>query len=178
MPRRLLSAIGLAAALCALVAAPALAGGWAQATIDPATTPGDDDTPSVVVFGLLQHGVTPVDFGTVAISAFDAASGETVQAAAHAIGDGKWSAELQLHSGTTWQLTISHQDLLVEPAADMTLTTGPAAGSSGPSTANSGLLAVLVGLAFTPLLLGGLLVAGLARRPRARTSTGPAAQPK
>jgi hypothetical protein len=169
MTRRVFAATFLAALLGMLAAAPTLAGGWAQASIDPATTPGDDDTPTIVVFGLLQHGVTPVDFGSATVSAFDPASGETVEADARPLRNGRWSAELRLRPGATWRLTIQHTQLQVAAAADMTLTTGPALGASAVSgaAANVGLLAVLIGAAFVPLLVGGSLLLALWRRPPA-----------
>jgi hypothetical protein len=112
---RALAALAAAATLTLLIASTALAGGWASATLDqqPAD-PGEGGT-LVVGFTLLQHGVTPVDWGQPVVQLVNAESGARVTADAVPSGaTGHWTAELTVPAAGSWALEIRH-DLEVVP---------------------------------------------------------------
>ena len=68
MHHRAATAAVSALALTLILATSALAGGWAQAIMDsPPDDPGGANQPVTIGFTLLQHGVTPVDWGTAKV---------------------------------------------------------------------------------------------------------------
>ena len=79
MRKRAAAAIVSASALTLLVATSALAGGWANAVMDEAPNqPGGPSQPVTIGFTLLQHGVTPVDWGTTQVVLTNDATGQSV----------------------------------------------------------------------------------------------------
>ncbi|HYN64399.1 MAG TPA: hypothetical protein VES36_07340, partial [Candidatus Limnocylindrales bacterium] len=83
-----------AMALTLILATSALAGGWANAIMDtPPDDPGGPNQPITIGFTLLQHGVTPVDWGAAKIVLTNAATGQSVTADASPQGKvGHWVA--------------------------------------------------------------------------------------
>ena len=68
MRRRLALAASSATILSLIVAATAFAGGWANAVMDtPPDDPAGPNVPVTLGFTLMQHGVTPVDWGSAQI---------------------------------------------------------------------------------------------------------------
>ena len=65
MRRRLALAASTASLLTLILAATAFAGGWANAVMDtPPDDPAGTNQPVTLGFTLLQHGETPVDWGS------------------------------------------------------------------------------------------------------------------
>jgi hypothetical protein len=146
--------------LTILLASTAFAGGWANATLDQQPSdPGAGGT-MVVSFTLLQHGVTPVDWGQPLVMLVNDETGQRVTSDARPSGaKGHWTAELTVPSAGTWQLDIRH-DLEVVPVNFQPISVGTvsvpqAPAGSGGLGAQPALLAVIV-------FLGGLAVAGAA----------------
>ena len=118
----------LAGGLLALMAAGALAGGMATATIsagDHPPTAGEEREVRVV---LLQHGTAPVDHGTVTISAWLPGSSQRIDVPATSIGDGEWTAAVTFPVEGEWRIQVHHTDLqtpapLIFPVASASVAT-------------------------------------------------------
>ena len=118
MRHRLAATAPLALLLVALVAAPVSAGGVAivvpAETGGRAVTAGDATT---VSFQLLQHSVTPVDFGVATVVFTDTASGESFQATATPTGKVGWfEASFTYPKGGYWAWHVDHDGLAIESA--------------------------------------------------------------
>ena len=159
-------AMAWASALTALVTTGVVAGGWADVVmIDEDGAPPVAGEQHDVAFRLMQHGVTPVDFGRVELVATLADGGQQVRAQAVSIGNGEWVATITLPRDGVWEITVTHTDLLTsEPPP---LLVGSAMGGIGNASATAGW--------WLPLVLGasGFIVVTLAgaallvpRRPR------------
>ena len=112
------------AALLALITGTALAGGWAEVVMtDASEDPPVAGESGEIEFTLLQHGVTPVDFGDVNLTAVNTETGEELTVAATSLGGGRWSASLTFPVAGSWQLGVRHNDL--ETSGPTTLTVGP-----------------------------------------------------
>lgn len=171
---RIASILGLLLAVA--VSAPALAGGWAQAQLDAEPPPGEEGGTTEIGFTLLQHGVTPVDWGSVIVTAVNDATGETVSSAARSDGGDHWIASLALPSTGEWTISIHHDELEVLPKTlSLGLASAAPAAVSPATTAtetSTGLVAALIG--FVVLLVG--VGAGLLLSTRRRgTGSTPAA---
>lgn len=153
--------------LAVLTAMPAAAGGWAS-VVDDQALPPDDGGATVVRFRLLQHGMTPVDWGELSVVAVNAESGERVTGTAtpQPGAPGTWDASFQLPSAGTWTLEILHRELEVMSSHPIRFTSAAPPSASAPAT--TGTVATWVGVAL--LALACLLPLGtafvLARRRR------------
>jgi YtkA-like len=113
------------ATLLSLVAGAVAAGSYA----DVGFTDGMDAPPTAgeereIGFTLLQHGVTPVDFGEVTVTATaPGAAPVTVQATP--LGDGRWVATVTFPAAGDWQLRVTHTEL--ETPAAVPVSVGEAA---------------------------------------------------
>jgi hypothetical protein len=175
--RRHVAAITSAAILTMLLASTALAGGWASATLDSQPDdPGAGGT-MVVSFTLLQHGVTPVDWGQPQVLLVDSQTGRSVTAEARREGPkGHWLAQLTVPADGTWRLEIRHE-LEVVPVNFAPITVGeapPPAPAAATSSAPAFVAqpAVLLAAAFVGLL--ALTAAALGALAWRRTRTGQA----
>jgi len=87
MRRRLALAATTASLLTLILAATAFAGGWANAVMDTAPDdPAGPNEPVTLGFTLMQHGVTPVDWGTAQIVLTNDETGQQIVANATASG--------------------------------------------------------------------------------------------
>ena len=129
MFRRLTLASTCALTLALLIALPVAAGGWASVSLRQGTP--TEDGGSTVGVTLLQHGVTPVDWGQVGIVAVNVGTGERLSfTGTPRLSDGQWTTWIELPAGS-WNLAVTHQDLEVGTAEGLNLTIGE------PSTAAS-----------------------------------------
>lgn len=143
------------AALLALITGTALAGGWAEVVM----TDASEDPPLAgetgeIQFWLFQHGVTPVDFGDVELTAIhrDTGQGFTVPATNH--GKGRWSASVTFPVAGSWRIGAFHNDLAT--SAPTTLTVGPVDGLAWlPPTLTLGIFG-----AVAVAVIGGMLLFG------------------
>ncbi len=174
-----LGAVAVAGFLAAVVAAPAVAGGWAAVIIDgdASATTGRADEPIAIAFTVLQHGVTPVNTEEATVVAVEARTGDVVRTNATAVGSGgRYRAALVVpHEGRwRWQVELGRlvaqsevRDVDVAPIA------APGEASASGSSVDP-LPALVVGI------VGGLVAAGalgLAARAGRRREPGPAPAP-
>ncbi len=139
-----------ATALTLLLASTAFAGGWANAIMDaPPDDPGGPNQPITIGFTLLQHGVTPVDWGPTQIVLTNGVTGETVTFDARPQGAvGHWVAEVSVPADGTWTYLVRH-DLEIGMTGFSPITVGGTAAASGSASS----LAVQPAL----LMVGGFL---------------------
>jgi hypothetical protein len=117
VPHRTRLALALVTAtLLSLTAGAVAAGSYA----DVAFTDGMDAPPTAgeereIGFTLLQHGVTPVDFGEVTLTA-TAPGTPPVAVPATPLGGGRWVAAVTFPAAGDWQLRVTHSELETPPA--------------------------------------------------------------
>ena len=100
------------AALLALITGTALAGGWAEVVMtDASADPPVAGETGEIEFSLLQHGVTPVDFGNAQLTGIQPDTGQEISVPATNHGKGRWSAQVTFPSGGNWLIGIEHDDL-------------------------------------------------------------------
>ena len=113
MIRRLAAALA-ALALALLLAAPTLAGGWAEVKPDAATTtePPVEGQPIEIGFTVLQHGVTPASWVSAMVHLTDLSSGERLDVKPVPTGDdGHFSATVTLPHAGYWSWTVDFPEL-------------------------------------------------------------------
>jgi hypothetical protein len=170
MQHRAATAAVSALALTLILATSALAGGWAQAIMDsPPDEPGGANQPVTIGFTLLQHGVTPVDWGTAKVVLTNDATGQSIIADARPQGAvGHWVAEIGVPATGTWTYAIRH-DLEIEMTGFAPLVVGPSVAQPASATAaatGTGIQpALLLAAGFLSLLtLAGVTVGIIAAR--------------
>lgn len=112
MTRRLAATLTAVALLLSL-AAPVLAGGWAEIVADSQTAePPVEDTPVAVGFLVLQHGQTPAPWETATVHFMNSASGETIDVVAiNDREDGHFTARAVLPEPGYWSWQVTLKDL-------------------------------------------------------------------
>ena len=112
MLRRTAAALA-ALAMALLLAAPVMAGGWADIVADAQTTePPVEGEPVVVGFKVMQHGVTPAGWETPTVHFTNTETGQTIDVAATSQGDdGHFSASTALPEAGYWTWQVTLQDL-------------------------------------------------------------------
>lgn len=111
----------LAAALASLMAGAAAAGNYAEVGytdgMDAPPTAGEERE---IRFSLLQHGVTPVDFGQVTLTA-TMPGVEPVVVPASSLGGGAWAASVTFPAAGDWQLRVTHSELETPPSVPVSV---------------------------------------------------------
>lgn len=117
MLRRLAAAFA-ALSLVLLLAAPAVAGGWADIVADAQTAdPPVEGQPVEVGFRVLQHGVTPAGWETATVHFTNTSTGETIDVVATNDGDnGHFVASAALPEAGYWTWQVTLKDLVSEHA--------------------------------------------------------------
>ena len=113
MIHRLAASIAALALLLAL-AAPVLAGGWAEVVADAQTSeqPPVEGQPVEVGFVVLQHGVTPAPWETATVHFTNASTGETIDVVAtNDRPDGHFVATATLPDAGFWSWQVTLQQL-------------------------------------------------------------------
>lgn len=139
-----------------VLAAGALAGGWAVVTVteSPADPPAGAGTP--IELRVMQHGKTPVSWPRLTVVATDPDSGAAVRAEARAEGPtGRYVATIVFPTGGDWRLTFESADLHMEGAATLPVSPATAAATAAPSTSTSDATPVVLAAALGLLLLVG-----------------------
>lgn len=166
-PRSLIS-LPIAALITLAVAGVAAAGGWATATLDPPPDAPVAGEPVEMGFTLMQHGVTPTDWGVATFVVIDDESGERTDYRATLSGPpGHWTVEVTFPADGTYRFEVVH-DVAIQSVnvAETILTVGGAGAASATSpSAPSVALAALAG-ALGLILAVGLWFAGGLRMPR------------
>jgi hypothetical protein len=102
-------ALAMLGALCAVTAATVAAGNYAETSIvDGADTPPTAGEQRELRLLLLQHGVTPVNHGTVELMAWLPGTNERISVLATSVGGGEWVANVTFPSAGEWQMRILH----------------------------------------------------------------------
>jgi len=165
MRRRLALAASSATILSLIVAATAFAGGWANAVMDtPPDDPAGPNVPVTLGFTLMQHGVTPVDWGSAQIVLTNDQTGQEIVGTATPSGPiGHWSADVTLPTEGSWSYQVRH-DLEITLMRAQPISVGSSQAASPGGTVGIGispaLLAAGVFLAVltVAVLAGALLV--------------------
>ena len=115
MIRRLAATLAAIALLLAL-AAPALAGGWADVVADAQTVePPVEGKPLVVGFRVLQHGETPAPWETATVHFTNTSTGKSMDVVAtNDRADGHFTATATLPEAGYWSWQVTLQDLVSE----------------------------------------------------------------
>jgi hypothetical protein len=160
MPRQLLR-FGLALFAALAVSAPALAGGWATATLDSAPPQPRVGEPTSIGFTLLQHGQTPISWESVTLIARNTATGETVATDARPEGKtGHYVVTVTFPTEGRWSWELRTQNLAMETTFDP-LTVLPATPAApAPTGLPSTLLVAVAALAIALAAVGFLFLKG------------------
>jgi len=101
--------LAMLAALGALTAATVAAGNYAETSIvDGVDTPPAAGEQRELRLLLLQHGVTPVDHGTVELTAWLPGTDERISVMATSVGSGESIANVTFPAAGDWQMRILH----------------------------------------------------------------------
>ena len=96
-------ALAMVGALWTLTAATVAAGNYAETSIvDGADTPPTAGEQRELRVLLLQHGVTPVDHGTVELTAWLPGTDERISVMAASVGGGEWVANVTFPVAGDW----------------------------------------------------------------------------
>jgi hypothetical protein len=106
--RRLAAALGGLIAVTVLTTTSALAGNYAEVSLAPGDMPPTAGEERELRLTLLQHGVTPVDVGTVTLTAWLPGTGERLAVEATSLGGGEWIAALTFPTDGDWQMRVTH----------------------------------------------------------------------
>jgi hypothetical protein len=99
--------------------------------------PGGPGEPITIGFTLLQHGVTPVDWGTAQVVLTNEATGRSVTFDARPQGAvGHWVAEISVPAEGTWSYDVRH-DLEIAMMGFDPITVGPAAAQAAGAAAST-----------------------------------------
>ncbi len=162
MRRRLALAASTASILSLLLAATAFAGGWANAVMDtPPDDPAGPNEPVTLGFTLMQHGVTPVDWGTAQVVFTNDATGQQIVANATPSGPiGHWSAEVTLPADGSWSYQVRH-DLQITLMGAQPINVGGAPAATAGGTAAIGISPALLAAGGFLAVLGVTVLAGV-----------------
>jgi hypothetical protein len=129
---RRLIALPLAALTSVFLTSVAVAGGWAQVTVDnPPVDPPAGGPGTPVELSVLQHGVSPVSWPNLTVIATDARSGAVVRTAAEAKGPaGSYLATIVFPNAGQWTLTFESPEL--QMAGSVAVSVAPAVGAAPP----------------------------------------------
>ena len=119
--RRVSVALAGLAVMLALAASPVLAGGVAvvvpEAGDGHQVGAGEETT---LTFTLLQHGVTPVDFGAARVVVVDTATGDSFSVAAQPAGKpGLFRATVTYPTSGWWAWHVEHDGLLIQSGPNL-----------------------------------------------------------
>jgi hypothetical protein len=168
---RAAAAAALLGAMTVMAAVPALAGNYADATIlEGGAAPPVAGEERELRIQLLQHGVTPVDHGTVDVVARLDGAGEPLTVAATHAGDGVWVATITFPTAGAWEVGVMHSAFETSPATTLRVAEAPAV----PPASTWSVAGVLLAAAAVLLAVGAI---GSARGRRVVASTPQAARP-
>lgn len=160
MPTRRILAIPLAIVAALVMAAAALAGGWATvAMTDPPTEPTAGGE-TAIDLTVLQHGETAVSWPRITVVATDAATGATVRAEAQATPGamGRYTATLTFPTDGSWTLTYESPDLIMDGTATLAVAAPAAAAPAAPAAADLVPMVAIGGLVLLFIVAFGALV--------------------
>jgi hypothetical protein len=164
---RFVLALAAVAAVATLAAATVAAGNYAETSIvDGASTPPTAGEERELRLLLLQHGVTPVDHGTVQLTASLPGTDEIITVPATSVGGGEWVTTVTFPAAGDWQLRIVHSVFETPPASAFAVDASPAAAWLPAA----GSIAAM-------LLVAAVLILGARRIGAGRATAEPASEP-
>jgi hypothetical protein len=131
------AAVIAATAMLLVLAAPVLAGGWAEIVADGQIKTPSEGTPIEVGFKVLQHGETPAPWETATVRFTNSGTGETFDVAAkNDRPDGHFVATATLPDAGYWSWQVTLRDLESQhvPVRMTVLTASGATPAFDPST--------------------------------------------
>ena len=151
--------LAVLAALAAVMVSAAAAGNYAATSIvDGADTPPTVGEERELRILLLQHGVRPVDHGSVELIASLPGTDEAISVVATSVGGGEWLATVTFPTAGDWQLRILHSEFETPPASAFAV--APAGSTWLPAAASiAGLLLFAVAVIVVSRRWGGGAVA-------------------
>lgn len=167
LARRLGVCLALTTALVGLGAGAVLAGNYAEVTMIDVGEPPTVGEEREIRFSLMQHGITPVESGTVTLTAWQPGSDERLEVEATHSGGGEWTATVTFPADGEWQWRVTHSIFETPPAS--TIAIAPASAVALAPMAIAALVTVAVAI--------GVLLAGLRLRRPARPATARADVP-
>ena len=158
--------LAVLAALAAVMAGAVAAGNYAETSIvDGADTPPTAGEERELRLLLLQHGITPVDHGSVELTAWLPGTDERISVMATSAGAGEWVTTVTFPTAGDWQLRILHSEFETPPASAFAV--GPSAAAAWlPATGS-----------IAAMLLVALALIVVARRMSGRAGGEPAGEP-
>ena len=162
MRRRLALAASSASILSLILAATAFAGGWANAVMDtPPDDPAGPNEPVTLGFTLMQHGVTPVDWGSAQVVLTNDQTGQEIVATATPSGPiGHWSADVTLPAEGSWSYEVRH-DLQITLMRAQPISVGSSQAATTGGTAAIGISPALLAAGGFLAVLGMAVLAGV-----------------
>jgi hypothetical protein len=137
------------------------AGNWAETSIiDGGGSPPTAGEERELRLLLLQHGVTPVDHGSVELTAWLPGTDERISVPATSVGDGEWVVTVSFPVAGDWQMRIVHSVFDTPPPSAFTVAASPTSALLPATGAIAALLLVVVALIALARRLGGGRAAG------------------
>jgi len=149
----------------------ALAGNFAAVTfVDGSADPPVAGEGREIRFTLLQHGVAPINDGTVSLTAILPGTDESISVPATNIGDGEWVATVTFPADGDWQVRVTHS--VFETSAASTLAVAAAGGTAATVATQPWTFLLLAGL--VALSLGAMAAVAIVRSWREAAPAGSA----
>ena len=162
-------ALGAATLATLLMAAAgiALAGNFGAVTfVDGTADPPTAGEAREIRFSLMQHGVTPINDGTVALTATLPGTDESISVPATNVANGEWAATVTFPVEGDWQVRVTHSVFETSPASTL------AVASAGAAAATVAQPWTFVLIAVVALLLVAVSAMAIVRSRREAAPTG------
>jgi hypothetical protein len=152
--------LALLTILGAFTAATVAAGNYAETSIvDGADTPPTAGEQRELHLLLLQHGVAPVNHGTVELTAWLPGTDERISVMATSVGGGEWVANVTFPTAGDWQMRILHSVFDTPEASAFAVAPSSTAAWLPAAGSMAALLLVAVALIVVARRIGGGRVA-------------------
>jgi hypothetical protein len=149
-------ALAMLVALGAFTAATVAAGNYADTSIiDGADTPPTAGEERELRLLLLQHGVTPVDHGSVELTAWLPGTDERLRVVATSVGNGEWVAVVTFPTAGDWQMRVIHSVFETPPASAIAVAPSPTSAWLPAAGSIAGMLLVAVAVIVVARRMGG-----------------------
>ena len=159
-------ALALLASLAAVTAATVAAGNYAETSIvEGVATPPTAGEDRELRLRLLQHGVTPVNHGSVELTAWLPGTDERISVPATGIGNGEWLVTVTFPAAGDWQMRILHSEFETPPPTAFAVGASSASAWLPAAGSIAAMLIVAVALIVVTRLIGGGAASAPAREP-------------
>jgi hypothetical protein len=145
-----------------------LAGNFGAVTfVDGSADPPIAGEAREIRFFLLQHGVTPINDGTVALTATLPGTDESISVPATNVGAGEWATTITFPVEGDWEVRVTHSVFETSPASTLAVASAGAAAATAAQPWTFVLIAALVALS-----LGAISTMAIVRSRREAGPTG------